>query len=121
VKRGELYWATLSPRSGSEQQGLRPVLIVSEDALNQVPTWNTVVVVPLSTSESQSKRGPSAIPLAKGAGGIPEDSTVLCHQITTLDKSKLGLKIGTLDQNTLARVEVGLCRAIGIEIEFVEE
>jgi mRNA interferase MazF len=121
VKRGDVYWATLSPRSGSEQQGLRPVMIVSEDGLNSVSSWNTVIVVPLSTSDTQAKRGLSAVSLAKGEGGLPEDCTALCHQITTLDKSKLGLRIGELGKEALARVEVGVCRAIGIDIEFVEE
>ena len=59
--RGEIYWADLKPRSGSEQRGRRPVLIVSHDGFNRIPSWRSIIVVPLSTSEKQAKRGPTAI------------------------------------------------------------
>lgn len=108
MKRGEVYWASLSPRSGSEQQGTRPVIVVSHDAFNQAPGWRSVIVVPVSTSASQAHRGPTAVPLPVGAGGLTKDSVALCHQVTTLDRGKLTSLAGTLPLDILARVGDGL-------------
>ena len=63
MKRGDVYWADLTPRSGSEQQGRRPVIVVSHDGFNETPGWRSVIVIPVSTSPSQSGRGPTAIGL----------------------------------------------------------
>ena len=108
MKRGEIYWATLSPRSGSEQQGSRPVLIVSHDAFNATPSWRSVIVVPLSTSQAQARRGPTAVALPKGAGGLKADSIALCHQVTTLDRAKLSGRIGVLTGALLDAIGEGL-------------
>jgi mRNA interferase MazF len=108
MKRGEVYWASLSPRSGSEQQGARPVIVVSHDAFNQTPGWRSVIVVPVSTSASQARRGPTAVPLPAGAGGLKKESVALCHQVTTLDRSKLTSLAGILPPELLARVGDGL-------------
>jgi mRNA interferase MazF len=89
MKRGDVYWAVLSPRSGSEQQGRRPVVIVSHDGFNQTPNWRSVVVVPISTSSAQTKRGPTAVLLPAKSGGLTKTSVALCHQLTTLDRAKL--------------------------------
>jgi mRNA interferase MazF len=114
MMRGEVYWAQLTPRSGSEQQGRRPVIIVSHDGFNQVPTWRSVIVVPISTSEAQSKRGPTAVGLARGAGGLPKQSVAICHQVTTLDRAKLVQRIGVLDSQALALIDNGLKAALQI-------
>ncbi|PWB80160.1 MAG: hypothetical protein C3F08_05055 [Candidatus Methylomirabilota bacterium] len=108
MKRGEVYWASLSPRSGSEQRGIRPVIVVSHDAFNQAPGWRSVIVVPISTSASQARRGPTAVPLPAGVGGLKEDSVALCHQVTTLDRSKLTSLAGLLPSELLAQVGEGL-------------
>src|SRR5579862_3881321 len=102
MKRGEIYWAQLSPRSGSEQYGKRPVIVFSHDGFNEVPGWRSIIVVPLSTSVMQAKRGPTAIILSKGTAGLKHSSVALCHQITTLDRSKLVSRIGTLPDAVLA-------------------
>lgn len=120
MKRGEVYWANVAPRSGSEQQGMRPVILLSHDGFNNVTAWRSIIVIPVSTSERQAGRGPTAIALVAGEGGLAEASTVLCHQITTLDKSKLTTRIGVLSDKALARVEAGLCKAIGLELEIIE-
>jgi hypothetical protein len=70
---GEVYWADLVPRSGSEQTGRRPVILVSHDGFNQTPGWRSMIVVPISTSSSQGKRGPTVIELSGGTGGPGED------------------------------------------------
>jgi mRNA interferase MazF len=114
LKRGEVYWAELAPRSGSEQQGHRPVIIVSSDALNQIQSWRSIIVVPLSTSAIQQSRGPSAILLPQGTAGLRKQSTALCHQVTTLDRSKFTQRIGELSLAELELVEDGLKAAIDL-------
>ncbi|OAD19171.1 PemK-like protein [Candidatus Thiomargarita nelsonii] len=110
MKRGEIYTANLRPRSGAEIRGdkPRPVIIVSHDGFNQVSTWQSIIVIPISTSSAQAKRGPTAIFLPQGSGGLNYDSIAVCHQITTLDRSKLTHKIGTLSAESLRRVEEGI-------------
>ena len=115
MKRGDLYWAELAPRSGSEQQGRRPVIIVSHDAFNETPGWQSVIVIPVSTSSAQAARGPTAIGLpAGGAGGgnLRKNSIAVCHQVTTLDRAKLTQYIGTLQQQQLLQIEAGLKAAM---------
>ncbi|MBK9967286.1 MAG: type II toxin-antitoxin system PemK/MazF family toxin [Holophagales bacterium] len=67
MRRGEVYWAELEPRSGSEQRGRRPVVVVSHDGFNSISAWRSVVVVPLSTSATRT--GPTAIPLPPAPQG----------------------------------------------------
>lgn len=114
MKRGEVYWATLTPRSGSEQKGRRPVIVVSHDGFNQTPGWRSVIVVPLSTSLSQRQRGPTAVILPKGVAGLSKDGTVLCHQVTTLDRAKLSRRIGTLPTAFVVAVDAGLKAALSL-------
>jgi len=115
MRRGEVFWAELRPRSGSEQMGSRPVIIVSHDGFNQTPTWRSVIVVPLTMSEAQARRGPTAVPLAPGTGGLKKGGVALCHQVTTLDRAKLTDRIGVLSATALARVEEGLRTALDLE------
>lgn len=114
MKRGDVYWADLVPRSGSEQTGRRPVVIISHDAFNQTPGWRSVIVVPLSTSPRQAGRGHTVVPLPKGEAGLTKDSVALCHQITTLDRAKLTEFIGELPSSLMARIEDGTMIAVGI-------
>jgi mRNA interferase MazF len=114
VKRGEVWWAELEPRSGSEQRGRRPVIVVSHDAFNEAATWRSIIVVPLSTSATQAGRGPTAVLLARGAAGLARSSVALCHQVTTLDRAKLTRLVGTLPIPTLNAVERGLAAAMDL-------
>lgn len=114
MKRGEVYWANLAPRSGSEQTGRRPVVILSHDAFNQAQNWRSVIVVPVSTSAAQARRGPTVVALAPGVGGLPSQSTVICHQVTTLDRAKLDERLGVLPSGILAQVENALLAAVAI-------
>ena len=114
MERGDIYWAELIPRSGSEQKGKRPVIIMSHDGFNKTPGWKSIIVIPVTTSSRQMGRGPTAIFLTKGTGKLSKDSIAICHQITTLDRSKLTQYIGTLDKNTLKKVEQGLKNAVDI-------
>ena len=114
MTRGEVWWADLAPRSGSEQRGRRPVIVMSSDAFNAVPTWRSVVVVPLMTSERQLRVGPSAIAVPAHAAQLPSASVALCHQITTLDRAKLVEPLGALPPNVLREVELGVMAALDI-------
>jgi mRNA interferase MazF len=114
MKRGEIHLAVFSPRSGSEQGGRRPALVLSHDSFNLAPGWSSVVVVPISSSARQRRRGPTAVHLKKGAGGLSADSVALCHQITTLDRSKLTKSLGRLSPALLRQVELGVAAALDL-------
>ena len=115
MRRGEVHWADLVPRSGSEQTGRRPVIVVSHDAFNQTTGWRSIIVVPISTSASQGGRGPTVIEIPAGAGGLPKASLAVCHQVTTLDRAKLTKRIGSLPGEILDEVAVGLKAAMDLD------
>jgi mRNA interferase MazF len=115
VRRGEVYWAELAPRSGSEQRGRRPVIVVSNDGFNVTPAWRSVIVVPVSSASNQARRGPTAVALPSGVAGLERTSLALCHQVTTLDRAKLTARLGTLPAPLLASVEDGLRAALDLE------
>lgn len=117
MRRGEVWWAVLQPRSGSEQSGRRPVVVLSHDSFNQTLNWNSVIVVPCSTSAQQARRTPTVVPLAKGVAGLPQDCVAVCHQITTLDRSKLQHQIGYLPELELHSIEMGILNAIDVSSE----
>jgi mRNA interferase MazF len=119
MKRGEIYWADLVPRSGpekrSEQTGRRPVIVVSHDGFNQTPQWKSIIVVPITTSASQGKRGPTVVELPVGSAGLPKTSFAVCHQVTTLDRAKLTRKAGALTSDILREVESALKAAMDLD------
>lgn len=115
MKRGEVHWADLIPRSGSEQTGRRPVIVISHDGFNQTPGWKSIIVIPISTSASRRKRGPTVVEIPAGAGGLPKASLAVCHQVTTLDRAKLTKRIGTLTAEALGEVELGLKAAMDLD------
>ncbi len=115
MKRGEIYWADLVPRSGSEQTGRRPVIVVSHDGFNATPGWKSIIVVPISTSASQGKRGPTVVELAGGSTGLPKAGFAVCHQVTTLDRAKLTRKAGALPFELQRDVDAALKAALDLE------
>jgi mRNA interferase MazF len=115
MRRGDVFLADLAPRSGSEQGGRRPVIVVSHDGFNQVPTWRSAIVVPLTTSAAQARRGPTAIALPSGTAGLKTASVALCHQVTTLDRAKLTVRIGAMPTDALLAVEHGLRAALDLD------
>ncbi len=114
MKRGEIWWASLHPRSGSEQHGDRPIVVMSHDGFNETPSWRSMIVVPLSTSPAQARRGPTVVPLPAGATGLAKDSAAICHQVTTLDRGKLVRRLGLLPSHLLVQVESGLKAALDL-------
>src|SRR5450759_3117525 len=115
MKRGEVYRADLVPRTGSEQSGRRPVILVSNDGFNQTPGWRSIIVVPISTSTSKSKSGPTVIELSGGTAGLPKTSFAVCHRVTALDRAKLTKRVGTLPSESLREVEEGVKPAMGLD------
>jgi mRNA interferase MazF len=115
MKRGEVYWADLVPRSGSEQTGRRPVIVVSHDGFNQAPAWRSTIVVPIATSASQGKRGLTVVEIPGGAAGLPKTSFAVCHQVTTLDRAKLTKRVGALSPEILRVVEEALKAALDLD------
>lgn len=115
MKRGNACWADLIPRSGSEQTGRRPVVLVSHDGFNRTPGWRSIIVVPISTSASQAKRGPTVVEIPGGAAGLTKKGVAVCHQVTTLDRAKLTKRVGALPSESLREVERGLRAAMDLD------
>lgn len=116
MRRGEVWLAELWPRSGAEQTGRRPVVVMSNDGFNRVESWRSVIIVPLSTSSRQARRGHTAVPLMRGMGGLGRDSLALCHQVTTLDRAKLVQRLGMLPAAVLESVGEGLRIAMDLPL-----
>ena len=94
IKRGDMYYADLSPVIGSEQGGIRPVLIVQNDTGNK---YSPTVIAAAITSQTGKNRLPTHIEIGTNEGGLKTDSIVLAEQIRTIDKSRLKEKIGHID------------------------
>jgi mRNA interferase MazF len=90
-------------------------VILSHDGFNETPHWRSIIVVPCSTSKSQQGRGPTVVFLKEGSGGLPADCVAVCHQITTLDRSKLTQRLGSLLPQELRAVEMGIRAAIDLD------
>ncbi len=102
IKRGEVWIAILNPTQGSEQAGVRPVIIFQDDTLAQFTT--TVITIPLTTNLERSSL-PSCLLISSNEGGLHQDSVALCHQIRVLDKTRLRRKLGELLPETIASLE----------------
>jgi mRNA interferase MazF len=94
--------ADLNPVQGSEQRGIRPVIIVSRDALNN--NSNVVVVVPVTGRENKKKIYPSQFEIRANDGGLAKDSVALCEQTRTLSKTRLKHRLGRLSSRTISRL-----------------
>jgi mRNA interferase MazF len=86
--RGEIYFVDLAPRSGSEQAGRRPCIVVSHDAFASSEAWRSVTVVPLTSAARWRKANPTSVLFEEGECGLPKACAALAHQITTLDRDK---------------------------------
>jgi mRNA interferase MazF len=115
MRRGDVFTARLAPRSGSEQKGTRPVIVVSHDGFNRIPGWRSVIVVPVSTSRTQKRRGPTAVLIRRGEGGLRRESVALCHQVTTLSREKLGRRTGRLPETVISQIGRALKAAMDLE------
>lgn len=111
VHRGEIYYADLSPVVGSEQGGLRPVLIVQNDVGNK---HSPTVIAAAITSQREKAKLPTHIELGGGTCGLAKDSVVLLEQIRTLDKKRLKEKMGALDTGSMTAVNSALTVSFGL-------
>ena len=111
IKRGDIWLANLNPVRGSEQAGTRPVLIFQNNVINTFTT--TVLTIPLTTNLRRASL-PSCLRIAKGEGGLAQDSVILCHQLRVLDKTRLYSKLGTVSPSTLSAVESCVLFTMGI-------
>ncbi len=91
------------------------MIVVSHDGFNEVDTWRSIIVVPVSTSAKQAVRSATVVPLPRGAGGLIRDSVALCHHVTTLDRAKLKKRLGSLTSNELTLVELGLKASLDLD------
>lgn len=112
IKRGELYYADLSPVVGSEQGGIRPVLIVQNDVGNR---YSPTVIAAAVTSKLDKTKLPTHIPLSPSSG-LERESVCLLEQIRTLDKTRLRERIGALNEDTMKRVNQALLISLGFFI-----
>ena len=110
IKRGELYYADLSPVVGSEQGGVRPVLVVQNDVGNR---YSPTVIAAAITSQINKAKLPTHIELSAVDYGLSKDSVVLLEQIRTLDKKRLKERIGELPLSTMERVNTALLISLG--------
>ena len=110
IKRGELYYADLSPVVGSEQGGVRPVLVVQNDVGNK---YSPTVIAAAVTSKLTKARLPTHIELSARTYGLVKDSVVLLEQIRTIDKRRLKERIGLLSPQVMARVDDALLISLG--------
>lgn len=90
--------------------------MISHDGFNEVETWRSIIVVPVSTSKRQVKRGLTVVPVGAGEGGLQRDSLALCHQVTTLYRSKLVERAGILSAEALEAVAGGLVVALDLDL-----
>lgn len=112
VKRGEIYYADLSPVVGSEQGGVRPVLIVQNDVGNK---HSPTVIAAAITSQKEKTRLPTHISLDAERYGLAKDSIVLLEQVRTLDKKRLKERMGELDNNAMHRIDSALSVSFGLD------
>ena len=112
VKRGELYYADLSPVVGSEQGGVRPVLVVQNDVGNK---YSPTVIAAAVTSKINKAKLPTHIELQSSLYGLQKDSVILLEQIRTLDKRRLKERIGELNETTMSRVDKAILISLGFE------
>lgn len=113
VRRGDMFYADLSPVIGSEQGGIRPVLVIQNDTGNK---YSPTVIVSAITSQLSKNRLPTHIELDSKEFGLKSDSVVLAEQIRTIDKSRLKEKIGHIDNNiVMNRINNALGVSFGLE------
>ena len=111
VKRGDIYYADLSPVVGSEQGGLRPVLIVQNDVGNR---YSPTVIAAAITSKMGKARLPTHIDIPGNDVGLSKDSVILLEQVRTIDKKRLKEKMGHLDDGTMSSVNNAIQVSLGL-------
>ena len=102
LKRGEVWLADLNPTQGSEQAGVRPVIVFQNDVVSQFST--TTITIPLTTNQRRASL-PICLAIKKGDGGLLHDSVALCYQLRVLDRTRLKSRLGQLSPETITKLE----------------
>ena len=110
IRRGDLYYADLTPTTGSEQGGVRPVLIIQNDVGNR---HSSTVIAAAITGYAKTRHQPTHVALDGMLFGLRKESTILLEQLRTLDKSRLGSYIGSLDGEKMREVDAALEISVG--------
>ena len=113
IKRGEIYFADLSPVVGSEQGGIRPVLIIQNDVGNK---YSPTVIVAAITSQLSKAKIPTHVELSAEEYSLPKDSVVLLEQIRTIDKRRLKEKICEIDLQKMKKINISILISLGFGI-----
>ena len=116
VRRGEIYYADLSPVVGSEQGGVRPVLIVQNDVGNK---YSPTVIAAATTSQKEKSKLPTHIEINAQNCGLAKNSVVLLEQIRTIDKKRLKERMGMLDEDAMYQVNSALSISFGLGAESI--
>ena len=116
IIRGEIYYADLSPVIGSEQGGVRPVLIIQNDVGNK---YSPTVIAAAITSQRDKTKLPTHISVNADNCGLAKDSIVLLEQVRTIDKQRLKEKMGTLDVNSMVMVDKALSVSFGLDVNSI--
>ena len=111
VKRGDIFYADLSPVVGSEQGGMRPVLIVQNDTGNK---HSPTVIAAAITSQTGKARLPTHIELNAQSVGLSRDSVILLEQVRTIDKSRLRERMGRVDGELMERIDAAIAVSFGL-------
>jgi mRNA interferase MazF len=111
IKRGDIFYADLSPVVGSEQGGVRPVLIVQNDIGNK---YSPTVIAAAITSQINKAKLPTHIEISAQEYGLAKDSVILLEQVRTIDKKRLREKIGRLDDELMEKVNEALGISFGL-------
>ena len=111
VKRGDIYYADLSPVVGSEQGGMRPVLIIQNDVGNR---YSPTVIAAAITSRMGKTKLPTHIDVYADRAGLARDSIVLLEQLRTLDKRRLKEKMGHLDEEVMREIDNAIAVSLGL-------
>lgn len=115
IKRGDIYYADLSPVIGSEQGGVRPVLVIQNDVGNK---HSPTIIVAAITSQINKAKLPTHIEIKAGDYGVSKDSVILLEQIRTIDKKRLKEKTGHLNEVLMAKVDYGINISVGLNEEI---
>jgi mRNA interferase MazF len=111
VKRGDIFYAQLNPVIGSEQGGIRPVLVIQNDIGNQ---YSPTTIISAITSQISKAKLPTHVEISAKSSGLEKDSVVLLEQIRTIDKSRLTEKVASLDDETMTKVGKAVEISLGL-------
>ncbi len=117
VRRGDIFYADLSPVVGSEQGGIRPVLVIQNDVGNK---FSPTIIVSAITSQLTKAKLPTHIQFVGDHYGLNRNSVILLEQVRTIDKRRLREKAGHLDNNLMKRVDYALSTSFGLNVTYVQ-